>query len=274
MNGPIAQMVALTCHLNARRRGISTPRLFPDNSTCQFCESVWFRRPKRRLFVRTGCDVVARLPDEWMDGTVTSGFARAILSHHAGSGLPFSDRMTAGLVGGGGRWLLSVEHEGRSDDWEAAWEVGNREAADRRIWKVVYTQVVAPTHSPSSANSPDGLITELKDALTSIEAFARDHDLGGFAESFAKAQSCLSADEPFTLVYHRDLAPDGALDLSGARLLACSQAAWVFGGMGSWNDLGFDGEDENQYRKLSDRLFALVNQAICAGANATAVFAR
>jgi hypothetical protein len=46
--------------------------------------------------------------------------------------------------------------------------------------------------------------------------------------------------------------------------------AWVFGGMGSWNDQGFDGDDDRIYRELSDHLYDLLNQGICAAANSSA----
>lgn len=270
MNGPIAQIVALTCHLNARRRGIVNPGFFPNNSTCQFCESVCFLRRKRRFFAR-GWETVARTPDEWLRLTVESDFSRAVLLHGTVNDPQFSDRMTAGLVGGGGRWLLSIQRNGDADWWEAGWEVGNQQAADRRIWKVQYALVAEREVATADTVAIDGLITELAETLSQIEAFAWKHDLRGFAESFQKALSCLSSDDPLSLVYHRDLAPEGALNLPAARLLACCQAAWVFGGMGSWNDLGFDGADEDQYQTLSDRLFGLVNRAICSGANSTAV---
>jgi hypothetical protein len=116
----------------------------------------------------------------------------------------------------------------------------------------------------------DQLSAPLKELLPEIESFARQHDLGGFADCFAKATRCLSSDDPFSLVYHRDIAPPGVLRLAAARLLACCQAAWVFGGMGSWNDLGFDGEEDKKYRDLSDRLFDLVNRSICVAVNDSA----
>lgn len=31
---------------------------------------------------------------------------------------------------------------------------------------------------------------------------------------------------------------------SDSKLIAAAQASWVFGGMGSLNDLGFDGDDQ------------------------------
>jgi hypothetical protein len=37
--------------------------------------------------------------------------------------------------------------------------------------------------------------------------------------------------------------------------------------MGSWNDLGFQGDLQQKYDSLSDRLFVLSNEAICAAVN-------
>lgn len=271
MVGSTAQVAALTCHLNARKLGIATHDFIPDNSTCKFCESIHFLRQKRGWFNRRGSwQVVARTPNEWLDSIVESGFSRAVLVHNLSYDAKLSDRMSAGFVGGGGRWLLCVEQNKQSDYWEASWEVGNREAADRRIWKVQYALVAAGPIAKSPAISIDELANQLVGALTEIETFARKHDLSGFADCFAKAQKCLGADDPFSLVYHRDLAPEGALSLPAARLLASCQAAWVFGGMGSWNDLGFDGDDQIVYQKLSDCLYDLLNKAICAGVNETA----
>ncbi len=52
-------------------------------------------------------------------------------------------------------------------------------------------------------------------------------------------------------------------------MLAACQKAWVFGGMGSWNDMGFDGEDQKDYVRLSEALFQALNAAIVAAANAS-----
>jgi hypothetical protein len=59
------------------------------------------------------------------------------------------------------------------------------------------------------------------------------------------------------------------MPLEAKQLLGAVQAAWVFGGMGSWNDLGFDGDDQQEYDKLSIELFLLLNQAICSAINTT-----
>lgn len=271
MVGPTAQLAALTCHLNARRQGIAAPRFFPDNTTCRFCESVQFLYPKRGWFRRkVRWEVVAGTPDDWLGSIVDGRFSRAVLVHRAVDDPLFSDRLSAGMIGGGGRWLLLIQRGELSDCWESGWEVGNREAADQRIWRVQYARVAERVSVTSDHESVEELTNRLTDTLNEIEAFARGQNLGGFADCFLKAQACLTTDDPLALVYHRDLAPPGILTLPAARLLACCQAGWVFGGMGSWNDLGFDGNDQTVYETLSDRLFSLMNQAICAGVNETA----
>src|SRR5262249_28395244 len=116
----------------------------------------------------------------------------------------------------------------------------------------------------------DALSVQLQEALADIVAFADDHHTEGFAAYFRKAIACLSDDDPFAVVYHKDLAPDGILDLPAQRLLAACQAAWVFGGMGSWNDMSFDGAEQKRYDRVSEKLFALLNDGICASANSSA----
>jgi hypothetical protein len=49
---------------------------------------------------------------------------------------------------------------------------------------------------------------------------------------------------------------------------AC-QSAWVFGGMGSWNDMGFEGADQKEYDHVSEQLFAALNETIQAAVDAS-----
>jgi hypothetical protein len=41
--------------------------------------------------------------------------------------------------------------------------------------------------------------------------------------------------------------------------------------MGSWNDLGLEGETQGRYEQVSDRLFKALNATIVAAANDSAV---
>jgi hypothetical protein len=74
--------------------------------------------------------------------------------------------------------------------------------------------------------------------------------------------------------YHKDLSPEGDLpegDLPEAAsiLLDAVQSAWVFGGMGSWNDMGFEGPDQKEYSCVSELLFHAINETIEAATDAS-----
>jgi hypothetical protein len=67
-----------------------------------------------------------------------------------------------------------------------------------------------------------------------------------------------------------DLAPSSFLPPYAEDLLAAAQWAWVFGGMGSWNDMSFEGDDSTEYAQLTQELYAAVNEAVVVATNATA----
>src|SRR5258706_16035148 len=50
--------------------------------------------------------------------------------------------------------------------------------------------------------------------------------------------------------------------LMGKCMPRAAMSAWVFGGMGLWNDLGFDGADGQEYERVSETLFTIINEAI------------
>jgi hypothetical protein len=52
-------------------------------------------------------------------------------------------------------------------------------------------------------------------------------------------------------------------------LLDAGRSAWVFGGMGSWNDLAFHGEVQAEYGRTSERLLLTLTEVIQAAANAS-----
>ncbi|MBL8852305.1 MAG: hypothetical protein JNG89_21715, partial [Planctomycetaceae bacterium] len=124
MNGPIAQIVALTCHANAVLRGIAVAPFFSGNSTCQFCDSVTFTRQSWWWMQNR---TVAQTPDEWF-ARLSAGKAKGVrLSWQSQNDHGIRDRQLAGLVGGGGEWAMEVvQAGGKSTLWTAIWEVWNQ----------------------------------------------------------------------------------------------------------------------------------------------------
>src|SRR5262245_57497710 len=131
MNGPIAQLVALTCHANGVLRGIAIPAYFPANSTCQFCDSITFHQQEFwGLHKRT----VAATPDDLFLQLRDRGATGVRIIHQSQELDGIRDRMLAGLVGGGGRWTMEVLMPGqKATRWTADWGVWNQNAPERRI---------------------------------------------------------------------------------------------------------------------------------------------
>jgi hypothetical protein len=214
-------------------------------------------------------------PTGWFE-RLRNEHAHALRLHYVAGGgktvgayhLP--DRMLAGFVGNGGRWLIETIGPQGSDYWEARWEVSDRSRADRRIWRVTYGRIAhnQVTQSPDSQDLED-LKRKLDTTLTEIRDYASAHNLESFATIFQKSRSQLSAEAPGNGVYHSDLTLSGQLSPTERQLLAASQLGWVFGGMGSWNDT--IPHDDKEYERLSEDLFGLLNRTYVAVANATAL---
>jgi len=69
---------------------------------------------------------------------------------------------------------------------------------------------------------------------------------------------------------YNDFYVPGTLEQDAACMLKAATHAWVFGGMGSWNDLGFEGDTRKEYDRVSEGLFQVLNEAIAIAATSSA----
>jgi hypothetical protein len=83
---------------------------------------------------------------------------------------------------------------------------------------------------------------------------------------FAKARRQLTDPIPSPVI--ADILPASGYQLEARQLIAGCTHAWVFGGMGSWNNLGFsDKALQVEYNRLSDDLYDCVKLASAAATN-------
>ncbi len=268
MNGPIAQIVALTCYGNAFLQGANVDEFLPKNSTCIFCDRVTFVTCEKSFLGKQREKEVAKTPEEWFGFLKTSSAVGVRISRTPKNGPGISDRMSAGFVGGGGTWSMEVLlPKNRSEFWVARWEVWNQNAPEQRIWRVTYGRVCDGATTQSKPDDLQSTATRLTQALREVHSFSTRQDCGGFTQCFADAFDTLDSGGTNLHGYHKDLAPTGYLPDQARTILDACQKAWVFGGMGSWNDMGFDGETQKEYERVSEQLFQAVNQAISQAAN-------
>ena len=160
-----------------------------------------------------------------------------------------------------------VMPKGRFARWAGREAVWNRDAPDKRIWRVVYYQFAVSRQSLVVQYDLSEVEQRLLKALEAIRKFADSYAGRGFVACFDRGIAALEKGE--RTAYHQDLAPDGLLSSRSIALLNACQHAWVFGGMGSWNDHVFNGLEQDVYEQVSERLFAAMTEAICAAANSS-----
>lgn len=263
MNGPIAQLVALALHSNAVLSGGASSQFLNHNSTAQFCESIRFVRVEKSwLGLGKPQEVeVAETPDAWFGYLKGERAGKVSVRWQTGTNPEVPDRMLAGFVGGGGTWMLVIRFAGgRYERWLARWDVGDKDRKDRKLWRVTYGCVLANSVPLAPAISSTEAKAQLKKALVEIHAFSAKHQCEGFTQCFERGLKAL-AHEPGAEGYHRDFYPGHELANVSDLLFAC-QHAWVFGGMGSWNDMGFDGADGQEYNRVSEQLYRAIIAAV------------
>lgn len=266
MNGELASLVALCLYGNEwlSTRSGPAPELDAENSAFQYVGSWQSRCSERRLFRDRSWegDGVAA----WLRYVEAAGSRRLSLlvgDDAASDGVP---RHTAASFANGGRWAIGSDGP-RPKIWFSTWSVRDRTDPNSRIWGVEMTGRSIPTAMKPVADLHSSR-SDLHVALRAIKGFAETEGLVFWAEWFATADGLLDAGEP-EIPYNPDLAP-AALPRDSRRLLAAAVQAWVFGGMGSWNDLGFeDGAKQKAHLDLTGRLYAAVLKATADATNAT-----
>jgi hypothetical protein len=261
VNVELAQLIALAAHGSAwltGRAGEMPPDLEDGNSTFQYVRSVRFELPGRLLRAST----VSSSVTDWLVAVRQRDVDRLFLA--TPSGQP-PDRDPPAFAGTYPAAIVASSAKGPIERWTTTWTVGDRDAADRRIWDVTYRGVRDPKVVVQTTNVVQAM-DALETALRRAVAFAREHDLDEWAAVFEAALGMDHATDPQP-PFHPDMFPSAAFGRPSRRLLAMATRAYVFGGMGSWNDLAFQRDDAEAYEEVSGQLLAAVLAAFVAVVN-------
>ncbi|WP_298711434.1 hypothetical protein [Chitinophaga sp.] len=270
MTGTLYQIVTLAAYGNAfLKNRIRNPDL-SANLSFQHCNSVTFKVLERPfLFMNKKEKVAAANPADWFRFLQDGGCQKLRLHYSPSKDQSAAkDYKLAGFVGGGGTWVIEAVYLNYSEAWAGRWEVTQKDHPDNQIWSVTYMRI------PSQFKTQDLQIPQqqakdtLEEALANIESFALAQNEEGFGKTFSKARKTLSADTPEQAYYNKHLVPNDYFSLTARQLLYAAGTAWVFGGMGSWNDLSFGTDEDNAtYEALTERLYHSVNQAVLCAVN-------
>jgi hypothetical protein len=270
MTGTLSQIITLTTYGNDFLFNGKLRANFPENLSFKFCNKVDFRVFDRPIFFMKQRErVIALYPNDWFEYLRKSGCKKLRLYFISSADQSFAkDYKLAGLVGGGGIWFIEAIYKNHSNAWANRWEVTKKDDSNQNIWTVNYAQTLSNIPTIDLQISMQKSKNELEEVLSEIETFASEKNLDYWRRQFSNARLALKANAPEKFYYNTELIPLNNYSLTARQILYASGAAWVFGAMGSWNDLGFDtNEDNEKYQTLTEKLYEKVNQAIISSAN-------
>jgi hypothetical protein len=266
VNGELANVIALALHGSAwlAKTSAPLPELESTNSTFQYVARVQYELPERRwrrtrLLAGSGA---------WLSWLRKSGAERLWLVFPPDTAEGDVPAYISAGFAGSRRWGV-LASGGRPTVWVPGWEVGDQGAPDNRIWNVAfagseYGHFPEPVR-PSILDSAEALRLAVVDARD----FAHSHNLQFWADRFDEAIRRGEAADP-EIPFHPDIAPRSAVSTDVLRLLAMASASWVFGGMGSWNDLWLDDPAAgDRYKDVSERLYDALLGAFAAATNSS-----
>ena len=268
MQTDILRALALVAVGNAALRGREIAGFWPDDEIFRYSKVCDFR-----VVDDTGDRLLAPDPLAWfasLRGTCSGlRLHNAPRSRGRGQSILAEERMLVGFVGGGPAWLIEAVDVERSQLWLGFDRLGDRDDPQRKIWLNTYLLQgeTAPQHFSAA---PLRIVGQTLGAvLTEIETLARKLEAENFAECFRSARRTLEGKDDAALAPWADFTRYADFDLEQRRLLQAVLSAWVFGGMGSWNDLGAPPEFAGDYDRLSEQLFRALCDGVCALANST-----
>lgn len=264
MRGELAQLIALVGHGNAFLHGLRPPiELARTNSTFEYVESVRFvgpARPPGSSEPPTSATTTAA----WLEALKSSGAERLWLV------VPNVRRPDAAAFANAAPGTILAAFRRSAEAWTPEWSVASPWQTSDRIWSVRYEAVptvAARVVVPNVDDATESLRAAVDDAASLA---VRAAGLRGFAAWFREAEALLEDPDP-TAPYNPDMLPNVGYSLPARQLLAASTRAWVFGGMGSWND----GYPESvrvrlNYQRVTRALWQAVLGGLSCAANAFA----
>ncbi len=269
MNASLVQQLSLVSYGN---EFITTGKVDPaynSNEVFRFCKDISFKTYKDGLLSKKKELNAGNNPLEWFEFLKQDGCRELkMLYQHSKEQEKYKDFQLASFVGGGGSWFIEAIYEKHSDFWYSHWNFENDEIEKNRGWRVVYEAVVRKKKIINQQFELGSTRDELVHVLTAIKQFAGDQQLAQWEEWFSKALEAMQSNNPNSYYPIPGMLIEKNYSLTALQLVYGAAQSWVFGGMGSWNDICFDGTQTTEhYEKLTGELYEAVLKAIVTGIN-------
>lgn len=265
MNGITAQTVALVSHAGAFLSGrIADPSVVPANSTLQYVSDVRFSRYASKD--AASGTLVAPDGGAWLEFLKSAGVSRVWYIVFRWDRQDMPEHTAAGFANAVPVAVQTDHPGGRYELWYPNWTA---EQGAPKPWSIEYRSLAFDRSHVIRTPSLAQVAAQLREALTAARGFAEAHCHPGDAwpQVFARALAVLEAGGPVELT-PPDVLPAEGYRVEARRLLAAAGGADVFGGMGSWNDMGWsDAKVQRRYGEVTARLYEAVKLATVTATN-------
>lgn len=261
MTGELSQIIALITYGNAYISKSHNISSINENTAFQYCKCISFTSIYKRFFF-SGETMVAENPKAWLQFLKAGKCLEMRLAYAPSDNPQIPDHISAAFVGGGGEWLINCNYERYSEYWKAYWTVTDRDDPDRKIWTVRYFKHPKKfdRFDLSKTNLSD-LCKRLTSVLVRIRDFANEQQLATWANIFSKALEIIRDGNEVNTANNEII--NRYYSLTAKQIFYAADRAWVFGGMGSWNDLYFEKpEVQEEYSKISYELYSIINEVL------------
>jgi hypothetical protein len=261
MQGTITQLLSLTCYGNYFLESKPIKNYYPNHVEFKFCKFIKFvdlaGKGKKFTIIPH-----SENPTEWFENLKVEGVLQFRARYFPGGCKDISDRVSVAFAGGGCRWIIETIKPNGSDYWEARWNAGDDVDPDEDFWQVTYGRVAKNVINESrQMPSIESIKSELTVTLQDISKFAHSNDYPNFGKCFDRGLKALNVHNNKNSKYQ--IYPPSYLPQQSEAILNACEKAWVFGGMGSWNDIGFcDSKVQKKYEALSEQLFRQIHIAL------------
>ena len=150
--------------------------------------------------------------------------------------------------------------------WYPQWKTGGPK---QKPWLIEYRSLMFPNSHAMPAMPLSVVKGHLRHATLAAKNFSERSDVNAstWTTWFAKSLDYLDSSDPKG-PFHPDLLPDTGFSLEARQILASAAQAYVFGGMGSWNELGFQQiETQKEYEKVTKELYEAIKLDIIMASN-------
>lgn len=258
----IARNIALVTYgnlfLQDRGKEFDIEKLITDN-----CYSLDFVEPPIEDIAGSS-KILASDVNKWYTYLKDQGAKKLKLFYKKSEHIDLPDHISAAFVGGGSYWFVEVQFESTSDLYLSGWAPPDNVGIGRGK-----THYLRFNHDITHLDDPSPSVSESRETLRRIlqelVEFAGKHEYAKhWVANFNNAILTLNEFEPTN---EDEFLPAAIYSKEARQIIEGAFASWVFGGMGSWNDLSFYGEDQERYEILSAQLYSTLCDAVVIGTN-------